>query len=1733
MIDRRLNPIVKNRTKHVPVLALVCLVAGLFAGGQAAAQSFSALYNFMDGPDGGSPQAGLVQLGNTLYGVASTGGSSSAGTVFSVNTNGMGFSNLYSFTGTATDGGLPYGALLLSGGVLYGTASADSTNGAGCVYSLNTDGTGFNVIYAFNGGADGSNSSGGLVMSGTTLYGTTAAGGSTGYGTVFAVNTDGTGFTTLHTFGLSDGAYPQCTLVLSGTTLYGTTPNGGAFGYGTTFKVSTTGTGFTTLNSFNGSTTGSLPYGGLVLSGTNLYGTTYEGGVGYGIIFKISTSGTAFSNLYSFSGGSDGAYPFAGLYLSSNTLYGTTFGGVSGNYGTVFSVSNNGTGFASLHGFINGTDGGSVDAPVILTGNTLYGTTFGDGIADFGTIYKVVLGASSGLTLSYNLTASLDITKNKGNEIDPTVAVNPNSSTNVFVAGVCGSITNGGLITSYTSNLTTWTTNLVAAGGNSNGLPPALGQPSVAWDSNSNLFLAYVPTNTLGVAIAVSTNGGQSFFSLTNLDTNDVVQYPRIVTGAAGLAAGNVWIVYKDYTQSGTPLIAQGLVTTNTGSNGIGAFSPPEIIPNSGAGGFPDIAIGPSNQVIVAYQNNVNSAATSQVFVSINTNLTTTNGFGAPVSVTTDAIGGQTYIPAEPSATGVNAGVGLAWDVNPASAFFGRLYLTYSVAQAGKPNAINVEMRYSVNYGASWSAETQINDDANSIYSHFFPRIAVDSFTGSVALCWYDCRKDTGTSGDNPSFNIVTGSGTNATTNSYTNVFDLDGKANDDFMVYSTASLNGGASFSPNMPLVTIWNMTTLAASNPPSGAFTYVSEAAKANNSAGIGHHIAMAYSAGNAYPVWTDNSGFAVGNPDLPALTNFDFDVGYSVLQTANLGIIVSISPTNPLSGQSITYSVIITNLGPFTASSITVTNNFLDLVTLVGQPTPAPNGTYAVSPNGQTIIFNYLSSGTSLAPHKTLTNTFVISENTAGFVTNVVTLGSSLPNPNPAALVQTNIVAVGAQDMAVGITASPTNIVIGGSVTYTVNVTNLGPAANGTVFVTNILTANMNQITNVSLPPGTTYTLTNNTLVFNLGFLTNQGTAAITYSATALSTKTMIATNTAIVTSTDFDTNSSNNISQAYVTILGEDLGVTISSDITNANIGDTITYTVNVTNNGPSDSGVLVLTNTLTSNLGQINLVQLPPGFGSVSRNVISFNMGMLGVGQGITIVYTAVALSVNASATNAISTVVVSSTDFDTNLVNNTASTLVTINGEDLALGLNGSATSTALGQVITYTETVTNLGPSYTGIVNITNTLSGNLFFNSVVQAPGAYFINGQTITFQIGALALNQTATVIFTALASDLGTATVTGNTASSDFDTNLLNNVASFSTTIFEPPPPYSNFTITALASAAFFTWDTPYPSTGQVLYGLTPDLPQTSSITPMETHHVVLLTGLTRDTNYYYEVDMWEQGNLYTIDDVFATVDTLILNTGDASYTGSWLQGPTALPGYYGNYFNVANTTPFNPTASAVYSPTIPAPGYYNISMWYPQATNFATNTQVFAAGATNVVIASVNQMTNGGKWFPLVSNLYLATGNSGTVTIYNDTGTTNRQVAANAMKWAYNPTQDYPTNRLPPLWWTQFYYGTNTPSAASNYAAYVFGAAPGDPSNTPNFWLTFPDANTVMVTFTPYLGGRNYYLQTSTNLARANGWVTLTNQPSITTDGNAYGCFIASQTNAAGSFYRISASIIPQ
>jgi len=209
--------------------------------------------------EGATPKAALILSGSTLYGTVA----GIFGGVFRLNTNGSGFAIIKNIG--------PIGNLILSGDTLYGINSQT-------VFSMKTNGLNYTTLRTFTNSPDGINPQAGLVLSGNTLYGTTAGGGSYSYGTIFKVNTDGSGYAILENLSFSEvGTQPQSSLVLLGNTLYGNTFMGGPRAFGTVFKINTDGTGLSVLKNFVGNT-GQFPVGSLASDGTTLYGSTTTAG---------------------------------------------------------------------------------------------------------------------------------------------------------------------------------------------------------------------------------------------------------------------------------------------------------------------------------------------------------------------------------------------------------------------------------------------------------------------------------------------------------------------------------------------------------------------------------------------------------------------------------------------------------------------------------------------------------------------------------------------------------------------------------------------------------------------------------------------------------------------------------------------------------------------------------------------------------------------------------------------------------------------------------------------------------------------------------------------------------------------------------------------------------------------------------------------------------------------------------------------------------------------------------------------------------------------------------------------------------------------------------------------------------------------------------------------------------------------------------------------------------------
>jgi uncharacterized repeat protein (TIGR03803 family) len=202
----------------IVTLALLLSIALATATQPAQAQTFSVLYAFTGGADGGTPYAGLVldNQGN-LYGTTTQGGTGllgctlGCGTVFKVDASGN-ETVLHNFGEATSDGAAPlFGSLVRDGaGNLYGTTSFGGSHDSGTIFRLSTSGK--ETVISFTGGANGGFPYAGLVTDAAgNAYGTTYYRGTGclpyGCGTVFKVSSTGKEAVLYSFTGGADGGY--------------------------------------------------------------------------------------------------------------------------------------------------------------------------------------------------------------------------------------------------------------------------------------------------------------------------------------------------------------------------------------------------------------------------------------------------------------------------------------------------------------------------------------------------------------------------------------------------------------------------------------------------------------------------------------------------------------------------------------------------------------------------------------------------------------------------------------------------------------------------------------------------------------------------------------------------------------------------------------------------------------------------------------------------------------------------------------------------------------------------------------------------------------------------------------------------------------------------------------------------------------------------------------------------------------------------------------------------------------------------------------------------------------------------------------------------------------------------------------------------------------------------------------------------------------------------------------
>lgn len=530
----------------------------------AHAQQLITQHTFTGSSDGAKPSQ-VIWTNGLIYGSTSDGGTTGSGTIFTFDPSSGAYTTIYSFTGEADNGSQPNN-LLVTANAIYGTTSSGGTNnGYGMVFSTALDGTGLVQLYSFGPNPDGGDPVSGLTLGGATLYGMTSSGGSGVYwGTIFSINTNGTGYTTLHSFsGEPDGGLPRGELVLAGNTLYGVTYEGGANNAGCIFSINTGGTGYTVLHSFGPSPDANYPGAGLILNAGVLYGTGHGGSNYNGAIFAINTNGTGYKILYSFSSlagstNADGTTPQSTLTFSDGYLYGTASSGGLYGGGTMFMVNTNGSGFTTLASFVNSANSGwDPLAGAIRVGNNLWGTTSQGAAGTFGTLYHVpipaIIAQPQSITVTNNTPASFTVSAVD----DTSISYQWYFNTTTFLAGQTANTLSFANATS--SNVGTYTVVLTDKFGSITSSPATLAVvvPSAApvitsQPQNCTVMVGNTASFT-NAASGTSPLGYQWYFNTNTLlagQTSPILVIPSAAPSQAGYYTVVVTNLYGSATSS-------------------------------------------------------------------------------------------------------------------------------------------------------------------------------------------------------------------------------------------------------------------------------------------------------------------------------------------------------------------------------------------------------------------------------------------------------------------------------------------------------------------------------------------------------------------------------------------------------------------------------------------------------------------------------------------------------------------------------------------------------------------------------------------------------------------------------------------------------------------------------------------------------------------------------------------------------------------------------------------------------------------------------------------------------------------------------------------------------------------------------------------------------------------------------------------------------------------------------
>ncbi|UPZ17966.1 PKD domain-containing protein [Flavobacterium humidisoli] len=489
----------------------------------------------------------------------------------------------------------------------------------------------------------------------------------------------------------------------------------------------------------------------------------------------------------------------------------------------------------------------------------------------------------------------------------------------------------------------------------------------------------------------------------------------------------------------------------------------------------------------------------------------------------------------------------------------------------------------------------------------------------------------------------------------------------------------------------------------------------------------------------------------------------IGQTDLSLAKIADIAS-----PRVGDIVTFTVAVTNNGNRDATGIAVRDNLPAGFTLItGSVSNQGNynaGGNAINWSGLSVVNGATLNLTYKARVNAATGTANEYTNTAQITASDQVDPNSTPNNDiPTEDDQDSLTLTPIPNVDLAITKRISNATpdVGSTVQFTIEVVNNGPSNATSVVATDALPTGY---TFVSATAGTgTYNSTNGR--WNIGNLANGSRTTLTITARVNATGNY--TNTATVTRAEIDTNATNNTSSVSSTPRAiADLSLTKTVSAGPYNVGSNVTFTVTVTNAGPSAATSVSVLDYLPSGYTYVSHTSA----GTTYSNASGFwNIGNLA--NGASAVLTVVA-RINATGDYRNVAEVVHSNEFDPDSTpgnNNPAEddqqqvVIVPVQLADLEVTKTVDVTTPRVGDNIKFRITLRNVGPSDATGVTVNDLLPTGYTFVSYTSTNGAYNATNGNWTIS-GSVANGKTEYLDITAKVNPItGTANEFRNTAS----------------------------------------------------------------------------------------------------------------------------------------------------------------------------------------------------------------------------------------------------------------------------------------------------------------------------------------------------------------------------------